>query len=73
MDSTIIVAVVSLIGTLGGSIITGMISNNKTLYRISELEKKVERHNNVVERMALAEQREKSLQHQINEIKEEQK
>ena len=32
MESTIIVAVLSLIGTLGGSIIAGIVSNNKTLY-----------------------------------------
>ena len=40
MESTIIVAVLSLIGTLGGSIIAGIVSNNKTLYRIEQLERK---------------------------------
>ena len=39
---TIIVAVLSLIGTLSGSIIAGIVSNNKTIYRIEQLEKKVE-------------------------------
>lgn len=70
MDSTIIVAVVSLIGTLGGSIIAGLVSNNKTLYRIEQLERKVELHNKVVERMAVAENTLRSQQHQIDELKE---
>ena len=69
MDSTIIVAIVSLIGTLSGSIIAGMVSNNKTLYRIEQLERKVEQHNKVVERMEVAENTIKSHQHQIDELK----
>ena len=71
MDSSIIVAILSLIGTLGGSIIVGFVSNNKTIYRIEQLERKVEKHNSVVERMAIAENTIKSHQHQIDEIKEE--
>ena len=69
MDSTIIVAVLSLIGTLGGSIIVGLVSNNKTLYRIEQLERTVEKHNKVVERMAVAENTLKAHQHQIDELK----
>ena len=69
MDSTVIVAIVSLIGTLSGSIIAGMVPNNKTLYRIEQLERKVEQHNKVVERMAVAENTIKSHQHQIDELK----
>lgn len=50
MDSNILVALFSLVGTAIGTI-GGIITANKlTNYRISELEKKVEKHNNVVER-----------------------
>jgi hypothetical protein len=52
-----------------------MFSNNKanTLmnYRIDELTKKVEKHNNVVERMALQERETKAIWKRIDEIKEE--
>ena len=49
MPDTIIVAVLSLIGTLAGSFGgTQMIK-----YRIEQLEKKVEKHNSVVERTYL--------------------
>lgn len=48
--STIVVAAISLVGTLIGS----YVSNSKTTaliaYRIEQLEKKVEKHNSVVER-----------------------
>lgn len=69
MESTVVVAILSLVGTLGGSIIAGIVSNNKTLYRIEQLERKVEKHNSVVERVAIAENTLKSQQHQIDELK----
>lgn len=50
MSETIIVAVISLFGTLGGSLIGVLASNKLTTYRIEQLEKKVEKHNNLVER-----------------------
>lgn len=48
--STIIVAVISLIGTLFGSYIANSKSTALISYRIEQLEKKVEKHNSVVER-----------------------
>lgn len=50
MSEAIIVAVISLFGTLGGSLIGVLASNRLTVYRIEQLEKKVEKHNNLVER-----------------------
>lgn len=51
MTETIIVAVLSLIGTLVGSLAGILAANKLTNYRIEQLEKKVEKHNQVVERM----------------------
>lgn len=71
--STIIVAALALIGTLAGS----FFANSKTTavldVRIQSLEDKVNKHNQVVERMAIAEQSLKAAWHQIDEIKEESK
>ena len=50
MSETITVAIISLFGTLGGSLIGVLASNRLTVYRIEQLEKKVEKHNNLVER-----------------------
>lgn len=51
MESTIIVAILSLIGTLGGAYLAGRKTTALVIYRLTELEKKVDKHNNVVERM----------------------
>lgn len=47
MDSTIIVAVLSFLGTVAGSF-GGM---KLMSYRIEQLEKRVDKHNNVIERV----------------------
>ena len=70
MDSTVIVAAVSCLGTVIGSMFGVIASSNKTIYRIEQLEKKVEKHNGMVERMIQAEDKIKSHQYQINDLKE---
>ena len=51
MNETIIVAVLSLAGTLCGSLCGILTANKMTNYRIEQLEKKVEKHNQVIERV----------------------
>lgn len=51
MTEAIVVAVLSLLGTLFGSIAGILAANKLTNYRIEQLERKVEKHNQVVERM----------------------
>ena len=46
----IIVAAIALLGTLGGSFGGIMAASRLTNYRIEQLEKKVDKHNSVVER-----------------------
>jgi hypothetical protein len=51
MSDVVIVGVLSLIGTLAGTF-AGIITANKlTNFRIEQLEKKVDKHNSVVERV----------------------
>ena len=71
MSTEIVVAGLSLLGTLGGSIIGILTANQLTKYRIEQLEKKVNKHNNLVERMIVVEQSTKSAHHRIDEIFEE--
>lgn len=65
----IIVAVLALIGSVIGS----ALANNKTQaligYRIDELEKKVERHNQVVERTVVLERDVKTAFNRIDEVR----
>lgn len=69
MPSEVIVALVSLAGTLLGTFGGIMTSTKLTTYRIEQLEKKVEKHNSVVERTAVIEDNLKSVWHTISEIK----
>lgn len=55
MSETILVALISLIGTLGGTLGGILVANKLTIYRLEQLEKKVEKHNNVVERVYILE------------------
>lgn len=70
MTDTIIVGAMSLVGTLGGSIFGIMAANKLTNFRIAELEKKVEKHNNVIERVTILEQSQKAQWTRYDEIKE---
>lgn len=71
MTSEIIVGVLSLLGTLCGTFAGIVTSTKLTNYRIEQLEKKVEKHNSVVERTAVIESDLKSVWHSIDEIREE--
>ena len=68
MEPEIVVALLSLVGTLGGSFLGVLASNKLINYRIQQLEKKVEKHNNLVERMVLVETEVKSAQHRIDRL-----
>ena len=51
MSEVVVVAILSLIGTLIGSLCGILTANKLTNYRIEQLEKKVEKHNQVIERV----------------------
>lgn len=65
MSETIIVAILSLIGTLAGSLLGIVAANKLVIYRIEQLEKKVEKHNNVLERVYDLEKSEAVIKEEI--------
>lgn len=69
MIESIIVGVLSLTGTVIGSF-SGM---RLMSYRIEQLEKKVDKHNNFAERIPLVEQRMKVCEHRIDDLEETEK
>lgn len=69
MSETIIVSVISLIGTLGGSLGGILVANKLTNYRVEQLEKKVEKHNSIVERTFKLEGQVEELQHDVRDLK----
>jgi len=71
MDFTaIIVAVLSLIGTLGGSLGGIVVSSKLTAYRIQQLENKVAAHNNFARRMPVVEEKVDNLERRIDDLEE---
>ena len=68
MDNTTIVALFSfagtLIGTLGGILASAKLTN----YRIEQLEKKVDKHNNFAERIPVLEEKMKVEEHRIEDL-----
>jgi hypothetical protein len=73
MDNTIVVALLSMAGTLIGSVTGIMTANKLTVYRIDQLEKKVDKHNTVIERVAVLERDQKTAFRLIDEEREERK
>lgn len=77
MSETVLIALISLVGTLGGTF-GGILTSGKLLnYRIEQLEKKVEKHNNLVERTyrleedeKVTEERIKVINHRIDDLEE---
>ena len=69
MPSEIIVAVLSLAGTLIGSVVGILTANKLVIYRIEQLEQTVNKHNTVIERVALLEQDNKAQWKRIDEMR----
>ena len=69
MSDAIIVALLSLAGTLFGSGLGVIASSRLTVYRLEQLEKKVQAHNNLVERTYKLEGAMTECQHDIRDLK----
>lgn len=70
MSETVIVSIISLFGTLAGAFGGIMTSNRLTGYRLEQLEKKVEKHNSIVERVYRLEERSEVHDEQLKEAGE---
>ena len=69
MESTVVVALIGCLGSVLGSLL-GIIATSKlTQYRLSQLEDKVNKHNNVVERVYVVEGAVAELQHDVKDLK----
>ena len=75
MSETVIVAILSLLGTLAGTFGGILVSNKLTNYRIEQLEKKVQAHNNFDTRlhkldteMEIVHEQIKVANHRLNDL-----
>lgn len=70
MTEAIIVAVLGFAGTLLGSLFGVLAAQKLTQYRLSQLEDKVNKHNNLIERTFVLEGQMTEVQHDIRDIKQ---
>ena len=68
MTDVIWVALITLVGTLVGTFGGILTSSKLTTYRIEQLEKKVDKHNNLVERAYILEEKMKVANHRIDDL-----
>ena len=75
MSDAVVISLISLIGTLGGSFGGIMVANKLTNYRVEQLEKKVEKHNTIIERtyklekvIAVLDNKEKVSEHRLDDL-----
>lgn len=77
MDETIIVALISLVGTLAGAFGGVMTSSRLTGYRIEQLEKKIEGLDVILQKIykleeltSLQEEKIKQVEHRVDKLEE---
>jgi len=75
MSDTIMVAIISLVGTLAGTFGGIMTSNKLTGYRIERLEEQMKKYNNLIERTfkleesaTLQEEKINTLNHRVDKL-----
>lgn len=69
MTDTIVVALLSLAGTLAGAYLANRKSTALIAYRLEQLEEKVNKHNNLIERTFRLEGQMEECQHDIKDLK----
>lgn len=66
MSDVIIVGILSLVGTLAGAYLANRKSSALIAYRLEELEKKVDKHNTVIERTYALEERASVMEEKLD-------
>jgi tetrahydromethanopterin S-methyltransferase subunit G len=70
MSSDVFAALCGLMGSVLGGGFGVLAAAKMTNFRLEQLEKKVEKHNNLVERMVVVEQSTKSAHHRLDDLEE---
>lgn len=72
MSNEVLIAVLSCIGTIAGSITGILVSNRLSVYRIEQLEKKIDKYaensDDIKERLVVVEQSTKAAHHRLDDV-----
>lgn len=69
MDNAVLVALLGFAGTLLGSLFGILAAQKLTQYRLAQLEEKVNKHNNLIDRTFRLEGRMDAAEHDIKDLK----
>ena len=69
MSEAVFVAILGFAGTLMGSLLGVVAAQKLTQYRLQQLEDKVNKHNNLIERTFILEGRMTEAEHDIRDLK----
>lgn len=69
MSERIIVAIIGVLGTFAGNFFTNRKSIALIIYRLEQLEEKVNKHNNLIDRMYKAETNIEVIQEEVNNLR----
>lgn len=68
MSDTIIVAIISGVGTMAGAVVSILTANRITNFKIERLEEEVRKHNGIIERTYKLEERMSVAETKINDL-----
>ena len=68
MDNNVVISLISLFGSLIGTLGGIVVSSKLTAYRLEQLEKKVDKHNHFAERLPVVEEQIKVINHRIEDL-----
>ena len=71
MDTNVLAAMLSLIGTLGGSLGGILVSSKLTNYRLQQHENRVAEHNHFAQRFPVIEEQIKVINHRLEDLENE--
>lgn len=69
MTPEIIIAVITSASTLIAALVSIVVNNNLIGYKVDELKKQVEKHNNILERVVVVERDIKTAFNQVDELR----
>ena len=70
MNTEIVVALIALAGSALGTFSGILVSSRLTNYRLEQLEKKVDKHNNFAGRMPVVEEQIKVINHRLEDLED---
>lgn len=73
MSTEVVTALIGLAGSGVGAFVGILINTKLTTYRLEQLERKVDRHNSVIERTYKLEEQMKVANHRIGDLEENEK